>query len=275
MPITLATGLIGGGLGANVLGGIFGAGKRRRAAEALVRREKKRLGELETAGAEYKDQVESTLKGAYADLTKMPELDIDTAAQDAAYANAQRASEYAFGRSAGEEIAKDEARQSTADAIARARQSGSSVADILGFTAQAEGRERAQIRDIDAQSMAMREQRIAQAMDRLESAGAQRAGFYERKQMAEFQADTSRSMALADFKRNAGMTLADINMQNQMSLIDARDRIAAAKAGKLNMQASNTQAIFQGLGQGAMDFGFMKYQNDYLNDLVVSRAGGD
>jgi hypothetical protein len=265
-PITGAL-LIGGGV-AQALGGIFGASGRNKAASKLVKREKKRVGEIKEMGVNYLSAATDTMKGAYSDLAGLKELDIDTSMQDAAYADARRTSEYSFGRSAGEEFAKDTARQSTADSLARARQSGASVADLLGFAGQAESRERGAMRDIDNQSMMMREERINQAMGRLEQAGARRADFYTRKEMAEFESDQNRTMMMSDFKRTAGMTIADITMQNRSAVIDAKDRVAAAKAEKQSMKAGNTEAIFQGLGSAAMDFGMAQYQNNQMMNYL-------
>lgn len=264
-PITAS--IIGGGA-VKLIGGLFGASKRSQGADMLIKDSKNSIRDIAATGDKYLSSVSDTMKSAYGDLVKLPELDIDTSMQDSAYADAQRAAESSFGRSAGEEIARDVTRQSTADSIARARTSGASVADLLGFTGQAEARERDAMQGIDAQSMVMRENRISDSLNRLAAAGAQRADFYNKKEMSEFQSDLNKSMTIADFRRQAGMTIADIGRQNSLDIISARTNLAQARAAKKGMQAGNTEAILGGLGQSAMDFGFMEYRNKFLTDTV-------
>lgn len=268
MPIGLAAGLMLGGGAAKLLGGLFGARKRNKAAKKLHERNEKRLGEIEQAGLENYSKVEGVFKDTYEDLAGLKDFEIDTTYADAQYSDAQRSAQRQFGRASGEEIARDSTRQSTADSIAAARRTGSSTADLLGFLSESEARERSAMRNIDMSAIEARESRIDSAMGRLEGAAANRADFYQRKDMAEFEADRARALQMADFRQTSGMTLADISNTNQMNLIQARDAIAGSKSAIYNMQASNIDGIVGGIGDAAMGYGMMLDNRNFLSKTV-------
>jgi hypothetical protein len=260
-------GLMAGGAAVNLLGGLFGGRARRKAAEGLARRSQKNISEIRTAGKKYAGDVKETFKGAFEDLANMPTLDVDTEFADQAYSDSKRSAESQYGRSFGEELAKDTARQTTADFLGRARNTGTSTADLLGFLSQAEQGERQSMAEIDYQAIQQRESRIAGSMARLEQAAANRTDFYEGKQMAEYEDKLARGTRMSNFKIEAGTTLADIRNQNRMAIIDAKNQFAQAKAGVQDVRAGNTQALFQGLGSSAMSFGMNQANNEFMMDM--------
>jgi len=219
-------------------------------------------------GEELYSNASQAYIDAYGDLVQIPELDIDTSMTDSAYSDAKRYADRQFSRAYGQEQAEDAARQSTADSLGRAIRSGGSMADIMGFLGESEARERAAINNINIQAIQEREGRISSGLARLESAASRRADFYQQKEMAEFQDDLSRGLRMSDFRRTTGLSLAEIENQNAMNLISARDSIASSNAAYENMRAGNTESFMSGLGNLAMNYGMMRDNRDFLTNLL-------
>lgn len=253
MPVPLLA-VAGAGAAGKVIGGIIGGRKKRRAAEKLKRRMEQRRKEIEEAGQKHLENVRGMYSGAFETLANIPELDIDTSQVDNFFSTVKREADRSYGRAAGEEIARDNVRQETADSLARVSNAGGSVADVLGFLGDAEQRERRSMREIDYQAINEREDRITRNMDRLSQAALKKADFYNAKEMAEQQDQVQRGLRMTDFQTSAGMNVANIENQNAMNLIEGGDAIAQASANVDMVKANNVSNTFNAIGDGLMNF---------------------
>ena len=258
MPAITALGAIGIGVGTQLLGSLFGGISRRNAQRDLARRSEKNLRETKKMWEQNIAETSDVYKEAFADMQNLPELDIDTTFQDQAFSAAKRSAERQFGRGAGEEIAADLIRQSTADAVGRGRQAGGSIADILGFVSDVETRERRQMSQVGSSAIQERNRRLEGAMGRLERAAQQRAGFYQQKEMAEFDQEYKRIARTAQFKQEAGLSLSSLRAQMGQSLINARNQVAQSQAALSASSGAMFESILGGVGSSIMNVGLMQ-----------------
>lgn len=261
------------GLGAQVLGSIFGGGKRKKAAQMLQRRAQAALAETHRATTERLASIKDAFKGTFSQLSQMEDLDIDTTFADQAYSDAQRNAQSQFGRSLGEEMARDTVREQSANYIAESRNAAGSQADILGFLADTSRREQQAMQNIDMQSIQQREQRIQNAMGRLEAASARRQDFYQGKEQAEFNAARQRDMMLAELAQTSGLTIADTAYQNAQAMIGARNQVAQAGAGVKGIQADNISGLLGGVGSTLTQFALGDSGNQNIFDSLGFGGG--
>ena len=272
MPASLAA--IGISLGSKLLGGLFGGRKRKRAARRLAEAQRKAREAIAEAGKKRYASLRSSFQGAFAELQSLPELDIDTTFAEQAYADARNNADSQFGRSLGEEMARDSVRETTANAIGRARQVGGSTADLLGSISDITDQERVSMRDIDFASIGAREERIQNAMSRLEGAAARRADFFRSKELAEFQADTARREQFANFKLNQGSTLSDAQYQIDMTNAQAGLDASKAAANVDRVSAQNISNTFGTIGDAFGKLGFGALEGQFDLDDIFGGGGG-
>lgn len=265
-----ASGLLQGlGLGSQLLGGILGGRKRRKASEALARRQAMARGELKSAGEANLSSLRDTFRGAFEQISNLPQLEISTNQIDQSFSDAQRNLEFQYGRSLGEEQARDSVRESTADLLGRARNIGGSTLDLLGFAAESTDRERVAFRDIDIASINARESRINQAMNRLQSVGLSRADFIRNKELSEYQDQFNRQQMLANLGIESGTTLSEVEYQNAINLINADNQTAQARANVDLIKAQNIENTLSTLGQGLTSIGSGMESNSNYASLLM------
>lgn len=267
--------LLAVGASAQLVGGLIGGAKRKKAARALARRLQLAVAETQKANAERLSGIKDAFKGSFSQLSGMEDLDIDTTFADKAYDDALRSSKAQFGRSAGEEIARDTVRQQSADYIGQARGTTGSAADILGFLADTQQREMSAMQQIDFQSIQQRESRIQKAMDRLQSAGARKQDFYLGKETAEFDASRAKSMALADLAQTSGLTISNAEYENAQALIAAKNAAAQGQAGVSQIGASTWEGVLGGLGSTLTKFSLGDAENQSLFEAFGLGGGSD
>lgn len=243
------------GVGANLLGSLFGAGARRRASRRLIQQSKRNITSLRDSFAENISRTEDAYQGAYGTISATPELDIDTSHIDDMLAGARRASERLYGRAIGEEASADLARQSTADAVSRVREGGGSMSDIIGYIADIDAQERRQMTEIGISSMREKAAREERILGNLSEASYRKADFYRGKDLAEFEAERQKLGQLASLSKEAGLTLSDMMMRRDLAILDAQNALASAQAQMAANSASVAEGIMSGIGGGLMNFG--------------------
>ena len=254
------------GMGTQVLGNILGGRKRKKAAQQLADRQRAAAEELRLANEENFSRLRDTFQGAFESISNLPELEISTDQIDQVFSDAQRSAELQFGRSLGEEQARDAVRETTADSLGRARNIGGSTLDLLGFAADTADRERLSMRDIDRSSISAREERISRALERVQSVGLQRADFIRDKELAEYQQRFDVQKMLADLGIQAGTTLSEVQNRNDLSMIEANNMITQSNANVDLVRGQNISNIFDNIGKGMYSFGAGESERDAAFD---------
>lgn len=238
------------------------------AQKMLEKSSEQEIGGVEQIGKEAYAGMEEAYKNAYAQLSQLKPLEIDTRYVDSMYSGAQRASERQYGRAAGEEIARDIQRQTTADALGRLQQSGSSVAERLGFLSDIDERERRGMQEISLQGIGAREARITENVNRLERAALGRADFYQKKQMAEFQDERNLAQQRIGLQQQAGLSLAELQRQNGLAILQAKQDFARTRYAGAQAMQQQQASMFQGLGSTLMSAGMYMDNRNMLSDLL-------
>lgn len=181
-----------------------------------------------------------------------------------------RAALAADGRVAGEELARDAARQSTAEAIAQQRRIGGGGSALLSAISQAQGQEMAAQRAISQQMGGVREQRTMQARQGLmmaeQAAGARELSALQAGGQAVLQAgQLGGQQVLSALGAQAGaegqFTEAEVQAQRaaQMASYESeRDR--ALRLANLGLQETGQMAQF-GLGAQQLNLDFQSQMN--------------
>lgn len=169
------------------------------------------------------------------------------------------------GRVAGEELARDAARQATAEAVAQQRRIGGGSSALLSAISQAQGQEMAAQRQLSQQFGGIREQRAMQAqaglMSAEQAAGARELGALQAGGQAVLQAgQLGGQQLLSALGAQAGaegqFTEAEVQAQRQAQMAafeSERDR--ALRLADLGLTEAGQMAQFQlGAQQLGLDF---------------------
>ena len=254
LPLIAAGGAILKGVG-----GIISAAKQKKAAqEQLKTLQSERVGAL----GQYDKMSEGVMTGYenyIQNLQNMQTFQRDTSGMDSLIGNLRdNVVGAGGGRVAGEELLREEARQSTANLLASARQGTSSGADYQTQLALGMLGERQQMRGIDAQTQSQRERQVQQAKDALNSGLLSQAQFDERMQKLEFESQQQKDMGIAS------------------SQLGMAERGAELTLGRMGVQKEYDAALAQQRGQIAMAKGEMFQQGfGMVGDAMSSYAGGE
>jgi len=244
-----------GGALVSGIGGIFAAGRLKRAAQE----NRKRLAdEKETALSAFGD-IRDTVTSGYQDyinqLQMLPELGIDRSFADAALqASRDRMVGAGGGRVAGEELLREEARRTTANQIEAARAAAGDGAGLLGAISLAGMSEAGRMREIDIQSQAQRERELTRAQESLEQGLITRSEFERIAQQNEFRAATRRGENIAEAtlgfaERQGQLGLQEMGIEKEYNQALAAQRMAIAQA-----RAQQISGVFNAMGGTASSF---------------------
>lgn len=182
-----------------------------------------------------------------------------------AYAKAERAAEEAkrsagVGRVAGEDIMREQARQTTANTLAAAKQGARSGTDLLTAALFAQNQENAQMQDINVQTQQQRQQQAQLAQQNYLAQLGESAAAKARESGLEFQSLSNRENTILNTQAQ--------NLQAGMNLQQSLFQQEQAKAGAL---ADAKAAIWSGLGgigsqigSGMMSLGMNQMNLDAL-----------
>jgi len=258
---TLMNGLNPVGMGLNVLGGvanIFGAiGQRDEARKQLEAQ--KMFGNTQRA----------TLKEGYADLISkakgLPtyQADITKYAQAQQEAENQKLMASGGGRVAGQAIAEEQARQTTANTLAAAQRGAQSGADLLTAALLGQQQEGSQMQNIASQSMQQRQQmqqtaqqNYLQSLGQTAAAQAQQAGM-------QFQSESQRANQVLGL----GQEQLGQSMNLEQNLFQSEQAKAAAVAQANAAIWSGVGGLASGIGGGLMQMQQGQNQMDMLSKI--------
>tara|TARA_Y100000114_G_scaffold119657_1_gene114402 strand:+ start:735 stop:1703 length:969 start_codon:yes stop_codon:yes gene_type:complete len=244
-----------GGALVSGIGGIFAAGRLKRAAQD----NRKRLADEKVAALSAFGDIRDTVTSGYQDyinqLQMLPELGIDRSFADAALqASRDRMVGAGGGRVAGEELLREEARRTTANQIEAARAAAGDGAGLLGAISLAGMSEAGRMREIDIQSQAQRERELTRAQESLEQGLITRSEFERIAQQNEFRAATRKGENIAEATRDfAGLQgqlgLREMGIEQEYNQALAAQRIAIAQA-----RAQQISGVFNAMGGTASSF---------------------
>ncbi len=262
---TLMNGLNPVGMGLNVLGGvanIFGAiGQKNEAKRQLE--SQKMFGNTQRAA----------LKEGYADLISkakgLPtyQADITKYAQAQQEAENQKLMASGGGRVAGQAIAEEQARQTTANTLAAAQRGAQSGSDLLTAALMGQQQEGSQMQNIASQSMQQRQQmqqsaqqNYLQQMGMTAAAQAQQAGL-------QFQSESQRANQVLGL----GQEQLGQSMNLEQNLFQSEQAKAAAVAQANAAIWSGIGGIASGIGGGMMQMQSNANQMDMLGQIYGSK----
>lgn len=244
-----------GGALVSGIGGIFAAGRLKRAAQD----NRKRLADEKVAALSAFGDIRDTVTSGYQDyinqLQMLPELGIDRSFADAALqASRDRMVGAGGGRVAGEELLREEARRTTANQIEAARAAAGDGAGLLGAISLAGMSEAGRMREIDIQSQAQRERELTRAQESLEQGLITRSEFERIAQQNEFRAATRKGENIAEATRDfAGLQgqlgLREMGIEQEYNQALAAQRMAIAQA-----RAQQISGVFNAMGGTASSF---------------------
>tara|TARA_R100000329_G_C7611831_1_gene217161 strand:- start:499 stop:1470 length:972 start_codon:yes stop_codon:yes gene_type:complete len=244
-----------GGALVSGIGGIFAAGRLKRAAQD----NRKRLADEKVAALSAFGDIRDTVTSGYQDyinqLQMLPELGIDRSFADAALqASRDRMVGAGGGRVAGEELLREEARRTTANQIEAARAAAGDGAGLLGAISLAGMSEAGRMREIDIQSQAQRERELTRAQESLEQGLITRSEFERIAQQNEFRAATRKgeniaSATLGFAERQGQLGFQEMGIEKEYNQALAAQRMAIAQA-----RAQQISGVFNAMGGTASSF---------------------
>lgn len=264
---SLAAGLAGKatpiGMAAQAVGGIMNVigafGQKKEAKKQLA------------AQQQYAGQQRGRLEAGYGDLLAaaqgLPTYKGDISRFEDVTKTAQQQLQLAGGRVAGEDIAREQIAQQTANVLGAAARGGRSSQDILSSVLFAQGQGAQAARQQEADIMQMRQQRQMQAQQNLlSSLGATAAAAAQQRGM-EFESQAAKAqqiLGLQGQKMQAGLSL-------EQQLFEEEQ----AKRGAL---ANARAAIFSGIGDIASTIGGGLMQSAQFDKMMgamyPSKGGG-
>lgn len=225
--------------------GIISGTKRRKAAKKLEEGAQEIYRQLQGANEQYLSGYRDLISGGLPELNltgldlgslDLQDLDVSTLLNLDSSVNRTDVNELVsrakqgeqqaqYGRLTGAEMQRDTVRQSTADALARARNVGGTGLDLLGAIGAIQGAENQAMRDVDITELNRRQSAIDQATQRVDRALSQRMAFdqdarnYQRQAaLAEF--DASRQAEMFELGALRDAQLAEFNAQRQGQLAE-------------------------------------------------------
>jgi len=244
-----------GGALVSGIGGIFAAGRLKRAAQ----QNRQRLAdEKETALSAFGD-IRDTVTSGYQDyinqLQMLPELGIDRSFADAALqASRDRMVGAGGGRVAGEELLREEARRTTANQIEASRAAAGDGAGLLGAISLAGMSEAGRMREIDIQSQAQRERELTRAQESLEQGLITRSEFERIAQQNEFRAARAKGLDVAEATLGFAQTQGQLGLREMGIEQEYNQALAAQRMAIAQARGQQISGVFNALGGTASTF---------------------
>jgi len=164
------------------------------------------------------------------------------------------------GRVAGEDIARQQAMQSTANTLAAAQRSGGSSSDLLTAALMGQQQEGAQMQNIDVNSQQQRQQMQQQAQQNYLQSLGQTAAAQAQQAGLQFQSESGKQQQLLGLSQEqfqGGLSL-------DQSLFEQQQAAAAAVQNAKSAIWSGIGGIASGVGQGIMGMQAQKANMDML-----------
>ena len=255
-PWGMAAGAVGGVL--NVVGAI---GQKNEA--------KKQLAAQKAFGT----QQRLALSSGYGDLISqakgLPTYQGDISLYQKAQGEAEMAKRMASGgQVAGEGIMREQARQTTANTLAAARQGAGSGSDLLTAALMGQQQEGAQMQNIDLQVGQQRQQMQQQAQQNVLATLGQTAAAQAQQAGLEFESKQQKAQQVLGLGREQlGQSMA-----LEQDLFGAEQAKAAALEQARSAIWSGIGNIASGIGSGLMGMGAQANQMDMLKQMYPSGA---
>lgn len=253
-PIGMAAGAVGGVL--NVIGAV---GQKNEA--------KKQLAAQKAFGT----QQRLALSSGYGDLISqakgLPTYQGDISLFQKAQGEAEMAKRMASGgQIAGEGIMREQARQTTANTLAAARQGAGSGSDLLTAALMGQQQEGAQMQGIDLQVGQQRQQMQQQAQQNFLSTLGQTAAAQAQQAGLEFESQQQKAQQVLGLGREQlGQSMA-----LEQNLFGSEQAKAAALQQARSAIWSGIGGIAQGIGSGLMGMGAQQNQMSMLQQMYPS-----
>jgi len=164
------------------------------------------------------------------------------------------------GRVAGEDIMREQARQSTANTLAAAQRAGGSSSDLLTAALMGQQQEGAQMQNIDINSQQQRQQMQQQAQQNYLQSLGQTAAAQAQQAGLQFQSESQKQQQLLGLSQDqfqGGMAL-------DQSLFEQQQASAAAVQNAKSAIWSGIGGIASGIGSGLMG---VQAQNNNMSTL--------
>jgi len=171
------------------------------------------------------------------------------------------------GRVAGEDIARQQASQSTANTLAAAQRAGGSSSDLLTAALMGQQQEGAQMQNIDVNSQQQRQQMQQQAQQNYLSSLGQTAAAQAQQAGLQFQSEAGKQQQLLGLSQDqfqGGMAL-------DQSLFEQQQAAAGAVQNAKSAIWSGIGGIASGIGSGLMG---VQAQNNNMAALGAMYGGG-
>jgi hypothetical protein len=249
MPIPLIAGAVLQGLGA--VGNIIGAVGQKAEAERQFDRQ-----------TEFGKQQKSAFTKGYGDLINQAQGLKTYQGDISKYVKAEQAAQLGKqmaggGRVAGEDIMREQARQSTANTLAFAQRAGGSSSDFLTAALMGQQQEGAQMQNIDITSQQQRQQMQQQAQQNYLQSLGQTAAAQAQQAGLQFESESSKQqqlLGLAQGQFQGGMAL-------DQSLFEQQQASAAAVQNAKSAIWSGIGGVASTIGSGLTQ---MRNQQDNL-----------
>ncbi len=258
---TLMQGLNPVGVGLNVLGGVANI-------VGAIGQKKEAKKQLE-AQRMFGNTQRAALKEGYADLISQAkglptyQADITKYVQAQQEAEKQKLMASGGGRVAGQAIAEEQARQTTANTLAAAQRGAQSGSDLLTAALMGQQQEGAQMQNIQAQSMQQRQQMELQAQQNYLQSLGQTAAAQAQQAGMQFQSESQRANQILGL----GQERLGQSMNLEQNLFQSEQAKAAALAQAQAAIYSGIGGIATGIGGGLMQMQAQANQMQTLKDI--------
>lgn len=260
-----ATGLTPWGMAASAVGGVLGVvGALGQSDEA------KRQFDRQT---QFGVQQKANFTKGYGDLINQAQGLKTYQGDISKYAKAEQAAQLGKqmaggGRVAGEDIARQQASQSTANTIAASQRAGGSSSDLLTAALMGQQQEGTQMQNIDIASQQQRQQMGQQAQQSYLQSLGQTAAAQAQQAGLQFQSENSKQQQLLGLSQDQFQG----GIQLDQSLFDQQQASAAAVQNAKSAIWSGIGGIASGIGSGLMG---VQAQNNNMKMLGAMYGGGN
>lgn len=252
------------GMGLSVLGGvgnIIGAAGQKKEA-------KRQLADFRTFAGTQRSALQAGQADVMAKAKALPTYQMDLTK----FAQAQQAAELgkmqaSAGRVAGEDLAREQVRQTTANTLAAAQRGAMSATDLLTSALFAQGQEGAQMRDITQSSMQQRQAMQQQAQQNYLASLGQTAAAEAQQRGIQFESELQKAQNILGLsQQQLGQTM---DFESNMF---AQDQAKAAALQNARAAIwSGIGGLASGIGGGLMN---LQAQNDNMSMLQSIYGGG-
>jgi hypothetical protein len=259
--LSTASGLNPIGMGLNLVGGIaniFGA-------SGQAKEAKRQLESQKLFGMQQRNKFDAGFNDLISNAKRLPTYQADITR----FAKAENAAEMAKrmvsggARVAGEDIQRENARQTTANTLASAQRGATSGMDLMTAALFAQNQENQQMRDIDIQSGQTRQSLEQQAQQNYLSSLGQTAAAQAQQAGMQFQSESQR----ANNVLNAQQRMFEGGMNLDQNLFAQEQAQAGAVANANAAIWSGIGGLAGGVGKGLMDLNSQNQQMGLLRSI--------